>query len=70
MDVIDRPSAQGDEATRPQGETGSAGADSRMDGVEQELAQAVSRGDVSREQADAFLGRLLGRIVGPRSIGL
>ena len=37
---------------------GPLGSDPRLEAVAQELAQAVSRGDLSREQADAFLGRL------------
>lgn len=39
-----------------------AGSDPRLEAMAEELAQAVSRGDVSREQADAFLGRLSARV--------
>lgn len=62
MDLIDSPAA-GSAAIPSPGLGGRpAGFDPRLDGVAKELAQAVSRGDVSREQADAFLSRLHARM--------
>ena len=67
MHLIDRPSGRSDAISRPSLSRSSAASDPRLDGVAQELAQAVARGDVSREQADAFLDRLSARASEPKT---
>ena len=69
MDLIDKPAAARAGVAHLRRPASTGRRDPRLDGVAEELAQAVARGDVSREQADAFLARLTPRSERPRPRG-